>query len=500
MPSIKIKKLQIEILKKHAGPFIFCFLIVMFLLLMQFLILHIDNLVGKGIPTLIIFELIIVNLAYMVVLAVPMSVLVSCIMAFGKFSELNELTAIKAAGISVLTIIKPVLFIGALLTVFLIWFSNEVLPEANFKARSLFIDIRMQSPGFDLRPNVFYDGIDGYNFLVREIDTTTDSLYNVTLFDEGRNQQTGAVIKANRGFLESVEGTHVLSLYLYDGQINRDIASNTDDKKRYETTYFSTYRINFDLSDLNFNRSDPDRRRRDDRTMSSQAMLAVVDTLRKEAADDQRRLTRNIATNALITAFSSDTTTVKAELTQRDRSQIRNFEILEQTRNQVNSLDTLQSIIPLVSGFHALNHFPDRDQQIHLKSAATTQFRENISQLNNLNNNLRFRTERIAQYLVEVHKKISIPVACIIFVLVGAPLGLLTRKGNLGFNAILSSIIFTYYWVGIIQGEKFADRLFISPFTGMWFTNFTLLILGIYLMLKVMYEFKLSDLWRAKSE
>ncbi len=500
MNSARIKKLQLDILKKHAGPFLFCFLIVMFLLLMQFLILHIDNLVGKGIPTLVILELILVNLAYMVVLAVPMSVLVSCMMAFGKFSELNELTAVKAAGINVLTIIKPVLMVAGLLTVFLIWFSNYVLPEANFKARSLFIDIRMQSPGFDLRPNIFYDGIEGYNFLVREIDNQTDSLYMVTLFDEGRNGEPGAVIKAERGFLQSVEGTHVLSLFLFDGQINREIAGTADDKKRFEVTHFENYRINFDLSELSFNRSDPERRRRDDRTMSSQAMLAVVDTLRREAGEDRIRLTQNIASNALSREFSPDTLTI-SPITQRDRSELRAYQLRQIQETQEDRGESVSDISEThTSDFYAFNHFRDRDQHIHLRSSAITQFRENISLLNNLNNNLRFRTERIAQYMVEVHKKISIPVACIIFVLVGAPLGLLTRKGNLGFNAILSSIIFTYYWVGIIQGEKLADRLFITPFTGMWFTNFTLLLLGTYLMLKVMFEFRFADLWRKRSE
>ncbi|HCI71080.1 MAG TPA: hypothetical protein DHV30_10985, partial [Balneola sp.] len=171
-----INKLQLDLLKKHVGPFLFCFLTLMFLLLMQFLILHIDKLIGKDIPLAINFELIITNLAYMVVLAAPMAVLVATLMAFGKFSELQELTAIRASGVHPMKVILPVLISSILLCLGLAWFSNDLLPEANHKSRSLFIDIRLKKPGFDLKPNEFYDGIDGYIFLVEEIDSDTDSL------------------------------------------------------------------------------------------------------------------------------------------------------------------------------------------------------------------------------------------------------------------------------------------------------------------------------------
>src|SRR5690554_182539 len=134
----RFNKLQTDLLKRHLGPFLFCFFTLMFLLLMQFLILHIDKLIGKDIPLNIVIELIFTNLAYMVVLAAPMAVLVATLMAFGKFSELNELTALRASGINPFTIIRPVLFASIILCIFLAWFSNNVLPEANHKARSLF--------------------------------------------------------------------------------------------------------------------------------------------------------------------------------------------------------------------------------------------------------------------------------------------------------------------------------------------------------------------------
>ncbi len=164
-----INAVQIDLIKKHIGPFFFCFFTVMFLLLMQFLILHVDKLVGKGLPLGIVIELILNNLAYMVVLALPMSVLISTLIAFGKFSEWNELTAVRAAGINPIKLILPILFLGFLLFLFTSYFSNYLLPESNHKARSLFIDIRTQKPAFDLQPSTFYDNLEGYNFIIKEI-------------------------------------------------------------------------------------------------------------------------------------------------------------------------------------------------------------------------------------------------------------------------------------------------------------------------------------------
>lgn len=528
MPANGIRKLQREILKRHIGPFLFCFLIVMFLLLMQFLVLHIDKLIGRGLPTSIILELIATNLAFMVVLAMPMSVLVACLMAFGKFSELNEFTAARAAGINPLSIIYPILMSAGLLAAYLIYFSNEVLPDANFKARSLFLDIRTQRPGFDLQENVFYDGIDGYNFLVRRIPAGTDSLFDVILFRTGNDEVDAAVIRAHSGFLKSVPDTDFLSLFLFDGSISRDLSTGPDGKRRHERTFFSTYRVNFDMGDLTFSRSDPNSRRRDDRTMSSQMMLAIIDSLNTNTRNDFELYRNDQSVTRLMRLHRGHLnpdgwTPDRVRDRDRDRIPATESEVFHQINSSIAEARfelasyisfTEESILPeaeraplsdtaavrtniVETPFVALNQLSDMNHQLDTANAVVVSMRGSAARLSSHANNRAWRAERIAQYMVEVHKKVAIPVGCIIFVLVGAPLGILTRKGNLGFNALIASVVFTYYWITIIQGEKLADRLVISPFTGMWFGNLTLLTLGIYLMAKVMYEFRISDLWKS---
>lgn len=476
-----LNKLQRDLLKRHVGPFIFCFLTVMFLLLMQFLILHIDKLVGKGLPFGVIIELIATNLAYMVVLAAPMAVLVASLLAFGKFSELNELTAMRAAGVNPIKAINPVLVAGALLGIFLTWFSNDVLPDANQRARALFLDIRTMKPGFDLKPGEFYDGIEGYTFLVREIDNETDSLYNVTLFQNKgtRTKREEAVIKSKRGILESNDNAQTLTLYLFDGSILRYLRREQTGEDIIEETHFAKYRISFDLSEMAFSRSNPEQRTRNDRTMSSQAMLAVVDSLENEIADQREK-----------TFTSDDNFSIPTELPGTNDKYEMRFD--------GRSAGIPDSVTMVESSYEVLNLLGNRREQIALANVALSDLRNYESSIKNLQTNVEWRQSRISKYLVEVHKKFSIPFACLVFILIGAPIGMFSRKGNLGYAALIATGFLTFYWISLIQGEKLADRLFITPFIGMWFSNILLGIVGIFLVIRLCTSFKFSHLWNRK--
>lgn len=476
-------KLQLDILKRHVGPFIFCFFTVMFLLLMQFLMLYIDKLVGKGLPLSIILELIVTNLAYMVVLAAPMAVLVASLMAYGKFTELNELTALRAAGVNPIHIIKPVLAAATIMTISLVIFGNYVLPDSNQRARSLFIDIRLKKPGFDLKANEFYDGIDGYTFLVKNVENETDSLYNITLFQEPSSKQKKAYIRAARGTLKSEDDGQTLTLYLFDGSILRYL-DRFDKGKRvdiFEETDFDRYRISFDLSELAFSRSNPDKHSRNDRTMNIRSMLAVVDSLRSEIKSEKAKI------------ITSDRHIILAE----EDSQFAATQRISISDSASDSeIDSTE--IPYSSDFIALNNIWKKSGQMRLHRAALSSLRNYSSTLENLEVNLDWRISRIARYLVEVHKKFSIPLGCIIFVLIGAPIGMYTKKGNLGYAALISTGFLTFYFISIIQGEKLADRLYISPATGMWFSNALLAVVGIYLVVRLCTSFKISNLWKSR--
>lgn len=477
------KTLQISLLKRLIGPFLFVFLTIMFLLLLQFLMLYIDKIVGKGLPLSVIFELIFSNLAYMVVLAVPMAVLVSTLMVFGSFSETYEFTALRAAGIHPFRIITPVALIGFLLFISMVFFSNYILPEANYRARALFIDIRLKKPGFDLKEGVFYDGIEGYTFLVRSIPNDSDSLYDIHLFQEPRDGKDEARIKARKGVLQTIPGTQNLNLVLFDGQMFRTLLNRKTGKHTLETTSFGTYTINFDLSKLEFSRSNPESRGRNDRTMRAEAMLEVVSTIHEEMKKEaDEAFDRNKSVNLQFkhipeTIFEADSNVVPV-----------------QTEPQLQPIESVVSIQPTItykkepkreSAFVAMNQLSDFDTQREIIRTTIRGIRTRAVNYDGIRNTIRWKTERISKYWVEIHKKLAIPIGCIIFVFIGAPLGLLSKKGNLGIAAVFAALIFTVYWIGLIQGEKLADRLIISPTTGMWFINVFFVVIAIFLNKKI---------------
>lgn len=475
-----------DLLGRHVGPFVFSFVTIMFLLLMQFLIQYLDNLVGQGIPLAVIVELLLVNLAYMVVLAVPMTILASTLMAYGKFSEQNEYTALRAAGVHPMRIIRPVLMVSVLLTLFLGWFSNEVLPEANYKARALFLDIRMNRPGFDLKENTFYEGIEGYTFLVREMPAHTDSLYDITLFqnpDQGRDR---AVIKARKGFLESNERYMNLSLHLHDGTIMRHLPQSGSTGTRYEETSFDSYRITFDLSELTFSRTNPQERSRDGRSMSAQAMLAVVDTLQSEMRREVRNFRQNLkASHITLSPDSADFVPMSSfndAMAMEDPS-YRRQNYGPEYMGKIDDSHWMPH--PDSLRYVSLRELDTFNEVLNATQLALSEIQHTRSMSEQVSNALKWRTERTARFMVEVHKKASIPVACILFALIGAPLGLLVRNGNMGVHVLISTVLFTYYWISIIQGEKLADRMFISPFAGMWFSNFTMALAAAVLLYTV---------------
>ncbi len=467
-----LNHVQRDLLKKHIGPFLFCFFTVMFILLMQFLILHVDKLVGKGLAISIIIELILNNLAYMVVLAVPMAVLVSTLIAFGKFSEWNELTAIRAAGINPFKLVLPVLAAGFLLFLGMAYFSNYILPEANHKARSLFIDIRMAKPGFDLQEGTFYEGIDGYTFLVQKIDSDTDTLRDVTVFQLQVGNRYRAYIRAKSGWLES-DNEETLSLYLHEGSILRHVPGERRGDETMEKTDFNRYRMSFDLSDMAFSRANPESRTRNDRTMSAQAMLAVVDTLNRDIENEFASL-----------------------ITRTQQEEALPFKIEGSNRN-VRSRDSESDTLHLHhSIFDPINLLHHPQAQVSALNSALNNLNRYRADFDKYQNDVSWRSFRVAEFLVEVHKKLSIPFACVLFVLIGAPIGMLTRKGNLGVAALISSVILTVYFIAIIQGEKFADRMVISPFMGMWGINIFLFLIGMILLLHLSTSFSLSNLFR----
>jgi lipopolysaccharide export system permease protein len=463
--------IQRDILKRFAGPFFFCFFVIVALLVMQFLILFTDRLVGKDLPLITILELIFSNLASLIVLAVPMSVLAASLLVYGKVSELNEYTALRAAGVHPWHMLQPVFIVAVLLFGGMIYFSNIILPQANLEAKRLWTDIRLLRPAFDVQPGVFYEGIDGYTFLARQVDNETDTLYNITLYrDQGSSGR--AVFRADKGHLSSEPLRQTLHLQLYNGNVTRWIPQSNQNRL-LEQSSFGMYSIRFDISNLNPSRTNPDDVK-NDRSMNIAELREVIDTVRTEINTQLSMFDRK--ENFYVRNITSYTEPVDTQWTTSFK-----FASSELPDFMVQNLDN--------SGFAFLESksIPAVDR-INMMRSTIESFRSSRLDFENLALNLRWRQERIAEYQVEIYKKFAVPFVTIVFFLCGATIGLLSRRGNLGFAAIVSAILSTVYWISIIQGEKWADRLYISPLWGMWGGNVLLGIVALVLLAKLIRE------------
>ena len=466
-----MKRLHWMILRMLPGPFLGWLGTLMFLLLMQFLIHYLPDIAGKGLAFSVIVELVVYSLAYMLVLAVPMSVLLATLMTFGRLAETRAYAVVKSSGISLLQIVWPVLLVGVVVTGGMVYFNNVVLPEANFRAKNLWRDVRVKKPGFELRPGVFYNGLSGYSILVEETHPATSKMEDITIYDYTSGERQSSVIKARRGRIETVGGGRAIVLTLEDGEMHRLQPGRAgQDGDRYERLAFRRHQLRLDLSDFIFERSGLRESYRSDRTMRTSNMINYVDSLRMVIADEQADL--RAATNGLTApdTLAPAEEEVIATPTATPKESAADSAATSAHRMALAGLDVLQR------------------QRIY--SLAQNEARSTQSRIENAGRVITWKAQRADQYLVEIYKKFSIATACFMFVLIGAPLGLSIRRGGLGTVGGLALGIFLFYWVTLVQGEKLADRGLLVPWVGMWIANLIMLLVGLWLVLYVSLDLR----------
>lgn len=457
------------ILKQFPGPLLGWLFLLMFLLLMQFLIKFLPELTGRDLPLGLICELIVYNLAYMVVLAVPMASLLATLMVFGSLAESRTWVVIRNCGITLWNLTWPVLAAAALLSGGMIYFNNVLLPESNFRALNMWQSIRDTRPGFDLEPGVFYQEIDEYSILVGRREE--NFLYDILIYDYTRGVGNGTTIRADRGELRP-QGDF-LELLLLQGEMHRLFRSSRERMtEQYEKLTFERLQLRLDLSELGVPMQTG--RYRSDRSTPAHRMFEIVDSLKQRLSEQTSELQ-----NSLPLPVGSQA----GPLSRHSLTQSGSSSPLPDTTTRPDILDglTLEQVQRTYQ--HARNYGQDA------RSLA-----------NNKGRNIRHTTTAISRYQVEIHKKFSISVACFIFVLIGIPLGLSIRRGGLGVACLAAVGIFIFYWITLVQGEKLADREFLSPWIGMWCANIFMGAVGIWLFVRVALDIKSRPQYSSKSK
>ncbi|SVA57266.1 uncharacterized protein METZ01_LOCUS110120 [marine metagenome] len=431
------------ILKQLFMPFIFSLLIIVFVLFTQFLLRAIDRFIGKGLDLGTIFEYLFLNLGWISALAVPMAVLVAALMAFGQFSEDNEITAMRSSGISFATIILPALTMGLLISITLILFNAFIMPEMNFKARMLSGDIYRKRPGLNIEPGYFMDDLPDYSMIIR--DKENETLIDVRIFSKGINKSQTS-IHSKTGKLSTIDDAIILDLY--DGEIHE---LDLNDYGNYRRIEFAKHKITIPADDLFLNRRDTTSR--SDREMTIPMILAKRSNINDRI---------NIVNGRIGRAFLRTGMDSLVPPSLEDSQLLIKNEIERFSSDPINSADDI--------------YRKEKDVDIVKR------------QLRNEYNLLRSYNKSSNKYNVELHKKFSLPVASILFIMTGASLGVLFRKGGFTIATGLSFGFFLIYYILMIGGEDLADRGILTPMVGVWSPNAILLIIATYLMLHTVRE------------
>ncbi len=446
-----MKKLHKLVLSSFVGPFILTFFIAQFVLLMQFLWKYIDDLVGKGLDGFVVAELLFYTSANLVPLALPLAILVSSIMTFGNLAEHFEITAAKAAGISLQRLMIPLFITAISISGLAFVFSNNILPYTNLKMGALLYDIRQQKPALSIREGIFYNGIEGYSIKVGKKDPNGVKIYNVMIYDHTGNTGNNKVIVAESGKMQTTEDQRYLILTLNNGNSYEEQNKSREnvDTHPLMRNGFKEYRINFDLSQFKLSRTNEDLFKGGQQMMTLKQLTESVDSMNLQYTERVKESDKNIRPYY---SFLRDSATFYS------------------LYKALKPVDLMQEF-PVASDYSVYQ-------------SALNQTRSLQSYMNGTKEDLESRRYQVAKYDVEWHRKLTLSVACFVLFLIGAPLGAIIRKGGLGMPLVVSIAFFLIYHVTSITGEKFAKEGIISAFRGMWLSSFVLLPVGIFLIYK----------------
>lgn len=464
-----MKKLHILIIKSFIGPLVITFFIVVFVLLMQFLWKYIDDLVGKGLQFDVIAELMIYTSASLVPLALPLAILLSSIMTFGNLGENYELTAIKASGISLMRIMRPLIVVNLIIVISAFFFSNNVLPVANLKMRSLLYDIQQQRPELQIREGVFYNGIDGYSIKIGRKDFRTNMLYNVLIYDHTDRKGNTRVTVADSGYMVITEDKNYLLTTLYSGHNYEEVDS--DRRKKTNKTYphrrenFGEQKFVIELSGFGLNRTEEDLFR------SHYSMMNL---------------------NQLTHSIDSSKRVINGQAEQNASSLLNS--VLLKTEPPVLSKEEIPADRPLRLDTDDYYSNLTHTEKKNLLDQAITYARSGKNVISSATGNYDWQIKRLRRYEMAWHEKLTLSVACFIFFFIGAPLGAIIRRGGFGMPVVVSVLFFIFYYVLSIMVQKMVRENVVPAIIGMWFASGVLMPMGIYLTYKAATDSVLFNL------
>lgn len=454
-----MKKLHKLIIKSYVGPLLLTFFIALFILLMQFLWRKIDDLLGKGLETGDFVEIMLYAGATMVPMALPLAILLASLMTLGNFGEHYELQAMKSAGISLYRILFPLVLITLMLSGGAFVFSNSVLPYTNLKLTNLLYSVRERKPEFLLKEGVFTTLSEGYSIKVGEKDPQTGLLQRVMIYDHSEERGNISVTYADSGYIRTSANKKFLVATLFNGHSYKEVVEKNTRLNAPNST-MPAQRQTFEIQQLTFEMQGVGLKRTDEALFKNNYQMLNIKQLDKARDSLSSDFSRRV--NGFVRSFAAN-----------NIMRVRYEELPD-------SLRAIAMPYKVDSVFERMSH---EQQQVVVERALNTA-RTAKSYVNASMDEFRYKRRVIARHGIEWHRKFSLSFACLVFFLIGAPLGAIICKGGLGVPMLVSVIFFVVYYVITITGEKFAGELLWTPAMGMWLSSMVLFAFGAFLSYK----------------
>jgi lipopolysaccharide export system permease protein len=444
------------------------FFIALFILLMQFLWKYVDDLVGKGLEWYVIMELLFYASSTFVPMALPLAILLSSLMTFGNLGENYELVALKAAGISLRRIMMPLVALSIMISLIAFYFSNNVLPVANLKFKSLLYDVREQKLALDIKEGVFYDGLEGFVIRVGKKEKDEKTIRDILIYDHTEKKGNVNVTVADSGRMEMTDDGMNLIFILYSGYnyTERTDQRNYRKTKPFRKTKFRENFRKFNLMDFEMNRTDQYLFR------NNYTMLNLGQLTKAE--------------DSLVLQLDKRTSEIPA--------------LLHSNFYFYNRLDSAKAVAyepkeAYTTDFLKTYSLLEKNKII---DEALKRCRRTRTTINSYQKEIESKSELIYKHQAEWHKKITLSFACFALFFVGAPLGAIIRKGGLGMPVVVSVLLFVMYHVISMTSEKSVKSGVIDANIGMWIASVVLLPMGVFLTMKATSDSPLldADAWR----
>lgn len=456
-------------LQTFLPQFLMTFFICMFILMMQFLWKYIEDLVGKGLSMDVLGELFFYASLTMVPLALPLAILLASLMTFGNLGEHFELTAMKSSGVSLMTVMKPIAVIIVLIAIGAFFFQNDVLPQSNVKMWTLLFSARQKSPTLDIPEGAIYSQIPGYNILVKHKDAERDMMYDMLIYDVSKISGYPRVVTADSGRLSFTEDKLHLVLDLHHGEWYEDMVQSGANKLGSDLYRRETFRAKQILIpyDATFNRMD-------DETMRQQYVGKNITELRQTIDSVQSRVdsTGQIIAADLRQLSVVGTPTRTYVYDKKGRHSVLTKEV---PMNKPIDLNAKLGELTATARFQVV----DKALAKALSARQECEFRGYM-----INDDLMV----IRRHQIEMQKKFTLSLACLIFFFIGAPLGAIIRKGGLGTPIVISVLLFIVYYVIDTMGYKLARDGHWWVWQGIWLSSAVLLPLGLFLTHKAVND------------